>query len=130
VGLGGGGGIVAVAAGGSTWGKRFGISASQPYSISQSPLLPSAFACGFQDNGVLLTAGGPTWHVVIGADGGFIDFDPDDPFKLLASYQSAIDEVLFPGKLEGGFALPGYPIREGLWPRDLTQGFLPTDGAL
>src|SRR5581483_8918749 len=39
-------------------------------------------------------------------------------------------EVLFPGKLEGGFALPGYSVRDGLWPRVLGQGFLPTDGAL
>jgi hypothetical protein len=126
--------ILPLPAGVTTWRKSFGISAGQPYSISQSPLLPTVFACGFQDNGVLLTAGGPTWRTVVGADGGFIAFDPVDPYKLFVSYAAGqpafVDEVLFPGKLEGGFALPGFPVREGIWPRDLTQGFLPTDDPL
>jgi hypothetical protein len=113
-----------------TWRKSFGISAAQPYSLSQSPLLPTSFGCGFQDNGVLMTSGGPTWRVVLGADGGFLAFDPDDPYKALATWQSGIAELLFPGQLEGGFPLPGYPVRDGVWPRTLTQGFLPGDGAL
>jgi hypothetical protein len=122
--------LLPVPAGATTWRKSFGISASQMYSLSQSLLMPTVFGCGFQDNGVLFTSGGLTWRVVIGADGGFLTFDPDDPYKLLATWQRAIDEVLFPGKLEGGFALAGYPAREGIWPRQLSQGFLPTDGPL
>ena len=121
--------ILPLPTGTTTWRKRFGISASQMYSLSQSPLLPSVFGCGFQDNGVLMTSGGQTWRVVIGADGGFLTFDPDDPYKLLATWQGGIDEVMFPGKLEGGFALPGYPAREGVWPRELSEGFLASDAA-
>jgi hypothetical protein len=122
--------VLPLPAGVITWRKSFGISAAQPYSISQSPLLPTVFGCGFQDNGVLFTSGGPTWRTVLGADGGFIAFDPDDPYKLLATHQFTITEDLFPGKLEGGFALPGFAVREGLWPRVLSQGFLPSDGGL
>jgi photosystem II stability/assembly factor-like uncharacterized protein len=112
----------------TTWRKSLGISGSQMYSLSQSPLLPTVFGCGFQDNGTLMTTGGPTWRFVIGADGGFLAFDPDDPYTMLATWQRAIDEVHFPGRLEGGFAIPGYPAREGIWPRQLSQGFLDRDG--
>jgi hypothetical protein len=120
--------ILPLPTGTTTWRKHYGISASQMYSLTQSPLLPSVFGCGFQDNGVLFTDGGQTWRVVIGADGGFLAFDPDDPYTVLATWQGAIDEAQFPGKLEGGFALPGYPAREGIWPRQVTRGFLATDG--
>jgi photosystem II stability/assembly factor-like uncharacterized protein len=113
-----------------TWRKSFGISGSQMYSLSQSPLLPTSFGCGFQDNGVLFTSGGLTWRQILGADGGFLAFDPDDPYRAFATHQFGIDELVFPGKFDGGFALPGYPVRDGVWPRELTQGFLQSDGGL
>ena len=122
--------VLPLPAGVTTWRRSLGISGSQMYSLSQSPLLPSVFGGGFQDNGVLFTTGGPTWRFVIGADGGFLAFDPDDPYTMLATWQRAIDEVHFPGKLEGGFAIPGYPAREGVWPRQLSQGFANRDGPL
>src|SRR5690606_23257283 len=79
-----------------TWRKRsHGISASQMYDLTQSPLLPTMAACGFQDNGVYVTTGGDTWHFVLGADGGFVAFDPTDPYRFLATWQSGISEVFF-----------------------------------
>ena len=125
-----GGTVLPLPAGVTTWRRSLGIGGSQMYSLSQSPLLPNVFGCGFQDNGVLLSTGGPTWRFVLGADGGFLAFDPDDPYTMVATWQGAIDEVHFPGKLEGGFALAGYSARAGIWPRQLSQGFLDRDGAL
>ena len=113
-----------------SWRKSFGITASQMYSVSQSPLLPTTFGCGFQDNGVLFTPGGLTWRFLISGDGGFLAFDPDDPYKLIATWQREVDEVLFPGRLEGAFPPPGTAAGSGLWPRFLAQGFLPSDAPL
>ena len=113
-----------------SWRKTYGITGSQMYSLSQSPLLPTAFGCGFQDNGVLMTAGGPTWRFLISGDGGFLEFDPDDPYKLLATWQREVDEVVFPGRLEGAFPPPGTSAGSGLWPRFLAQGFLAADPPL
>jgi hypothetical protein len=113
-----------------SWRKSYGITGSQMYSLSQSPLLPTAFGCGFQDNGVLMTAGGSTWRYLISGDGGFLEYDPDDPYKLLATWQREVDEVLFPGRLEGAFPPPGTSAGSGLWPRFLAQGFLPVDAPL
>ena len=113
-----------------SWRKTYGITGSQMYSLSQSPVLPTAFGCGFQDNGVLMTAGGPTWRFLISGDGGFLEFDPDDAYKLLATWQREVDEVVFPGRLEGAFPPPGTPAATGLWPRFLAQGFLAVDPPL
>lgn len=113
-----------------SWRKCFGMTGSQMYSLAQSPLTPSAFGCGFQDNGVMFTAGGLTWRFLISGDGGFVAFDPDDPFKLLATWQREIDEVEFPGRLIGAFPPPGTSAGTGLWPRPLQQGFLQTDTPL
>jgi hypothetical protein len=113
-----------------SWTKSYGISGSQMYSLAQSPLLPTAFGCGFQDNGALMTEGGPTWRHLISGDGGFIAFDPVDPYTLLATWQREIDEVVFPGRLEGAFPPPGTSAGTGLWPRFLAQGFLPGDPPL
>ena len=113
-----------------SWRKCFGMTGSQMYSLAQSPLLPSTFGCGFQDNGVLFTAGGLTWRFLISADGGFVAFDPDDPFRMLATWQREIDEVEFPGRLIGAFPAPGTAAISGFWPRMLRQGFLPTDTPL
>jgi hypothetical protein len=113
-----------------SWRKSYGITGTQMYSLAQSPLSPTAFGCGLQDNGVMMTAGGPTWRFLISGDGGFLAFDPDDPYKLLATWQSEVDEVLFPGRLEGAFPPPGTSAGSGLWPRFLAQGFLATDPPL
>ncbi|HEV8248652.1 MAG TPA: hypothetical protein VGQ15_01645 [Gaiellaceae bacterium] len=113
-----------------SWRKRsHGVSASQMYDLTQSPLVPTLYGCGFQDNGVYVTSGSETWRFVLGADGGFVAFDPDDPYRLLATFQSGIDRVEFPGRLEGTFPVPGEGIVAGVWPRDLHEGFGPTDGA-
>jgi photosystem II stability/assembly factor-like uncharacterized protein len=125
-----GGTVLPLPAGAVTWRKSFGISASQMYSLTQNPLLPTSFGGGFQDNGVLFTSGGLTWRQILGADGGFLAFDPDDAYRAFATHQFGIDELVFPGKFDGGFALPGFPVRDGVWPRELTQGFLRSDGGL
>jgi len=125
-----------------TWRKRsHGISASQMYDLTQSPLVPTMFGCGFQDNGVYVTVGGATWRLVLSADGGFVLFDPDDPYHFYATWVGgfdafrqrlvgAIDDVVFPGRLDGTMPAPGESVQLGLWPRDLRQGFLDWDTPL
>ena len=122
-----------------SWRKRsHGISASQMYDLTQSPV-PTMFGCGFQDNGIYVTAGGGTWRLVLGADGGFILFDPDDPYHLIATWiggfsrgraAGGIADVIFPGRLQGTVPAPGDAPISGLWPRAFTQGFLDWDTEL
>ena len=113
-----------------TWRKRsHGISAAQMYDLTQSPLMPSLYGCGFQDNGVFVTTGGDTWRFVMSADGGFVAFDPNDPYRFLATYQSAITEAFFAGQTSERMPPAGFSIILSLWPRELTIGFLVSDGA-
>jgi photosystem II stability/assembly factor-like uncharacterized protein len=108
-----------------SWRKRsHGISAGQMYDLTQSPLLPTLYGCGFQDNGVWASSGGESWSFVLGADGGFVAFDPDDAYRFLATWQSGIAEVDFPGRLLGTFPAPGDPILDDLWPREIRTGFV------
>lgn len=73
-----------------------GISASQFYDVSHSPLLPGVVAGGFQDNGTHMSASGQSWRNVHGGDGGFTMFDPDDPFTMLVTTQNGIARLNFP----------------------------------
>jgi photosystem II stability/assembly factor-like uncharacterized protein len=112
-----------------TWRKRsHGILASQMYDLTQHPRIPTLYGCGFQDNGVYFTTGGNTWQLVLGADGGFLAFDPNDPYRFLATWQGGIAEVRFAGALKKTIPPPGVGVTWNLWPRSLTQGFLETDG--
>jgi hypothetical protein len=113
-----------------TWRKRsHGISATQMYDLTQHPRLPSVIACGFQDNGAWLGLSGPSWQLALTADGGFVAFDPDDPYRMLVTYQSGITEARFPGRLRSAAQLPRDQVQNSLWPRELQDGFLDSDGA-
>lgn len=115
----------------STWRKRsHGISATQMYDLTQHPRLPSVVGCGFQDNGVWLGLSGPSWQQALTADGGFVAFDPDDPYRMLVTYQRGITEARFPGRLRTALPLPRDAVQNALWPRDLRDGFLDSDLAL
>lgn len=110
-----------------TWRRQdHGISASHAYDLNQSPLVPTLYAVGLQDNGVHLTAGGPTWRMVNIADGGFVLFDPDDPFRFMTTTYEEIDAQQFPGHLDR--LVPGeqpeVPVQES---RPLEDGFRPRD---
>lgn len=112
-----------------TWRRRsHGLQAAQMYDVTQSQLVPSLHGCGFQDNGVHISTGSGSWTLVMTADGGFVAFDPDDPYRFLATWQEGVASVEFPGRLAGTLPAPGQPIRGDLWPRILDLGFLPTDG--
>jgi photosystem II stability/assembly factor-like uncharacterized protein len=111
-----------------TWRKRsHGIGATQMYDVTQHPRLPTVLGCGFQDNGAWVGTGGPSWQFVLSADGGFVAFDPDDPYRILATWQEGIAECRFPGLLRDALPLLGDSVREGFWPRMLDDGFLGCD---
>jgi photosystem II stability/assembly factor-like uncharacterized protein len=113
-----------------TWTKRsLGITAPQMYDLSQSPIVPTLYGCGFQDNGVFVATGGPSWQLVLTADGGFIAFDPDDPYRFLATWQAGIADGRFPGQIRGSLGAIGEAAIDILWPRILEDGFLPVDRA-
>ncbi len=114
-----------------TWVKRsHGISGAQMYDLTQHPRLPAVIGCGFQDNGVFVGYGGPSWQLVLTADGGFVAFDPDDPYRLLCTFQTGISESRFPGRLRDALPLLRDIVATGLWPRELTDGFHDADTAL
>ena len=101
------------------------------YDLTQHPRLPSVLAfCGFQDNGAFVATGGPSWQMLLAADGGFVAFDPDDPYRLLVTWQSGVAESRFPGVLHGALPLLGEGVQNGLWPRELSDGFLRRDQPL
>ncbi len=113
-----------------TWRKRsHGISASQMYDLTQHPRLPSVMGAGFQDNGAFVSTGGMSWDLLQTADGGFVAFDPDDPYRLLATYQSGITEIRYPGRLRDAVTLLRDGSQTGSWPRELTDGFRGSDRA-
>ena len=117
-------------AGVPTWRKRsHGISASQMYDLTQHPRLPSVMGCGFQDNGAFVSTGGMSWQLIQTADGGFVAFDPDDPYRLLATWQQGITEARFAGRLRDSMLLLGEAVQVGTWPRELTDGFHGSDRA-
>ncbi|HEY5979584.1 MAG TPA: hypothetical protein VIT41_08110, partial [Microlunatus sp.] len=91
---------------------------------------PSVIGCGFQDNGVWIGLSGPSWQLALTADGGFVAFDPDDPYRMLVTYQSGITEARFPGRLRTTLPLPRDAVQNALWPRDLRDGFGDADLAL
>ena len=108
----------------TAWRKRsHGISGAQMYDLTQHPRLPAVMGCGFQDNGVFVGYGGPSWQLVLTADGGFVAFDPDDPYRLIATFQEGVTECRFPGRLRDALPLLRDVIQTGLWPRvRLTTG--------
>ena len=99
------------------------------YDLTQHPRLPAVLGCGFQDNGALIGTGGPSWQFVLSADGGFIAFDPDDPYRIIATYQSGVSDVRFPGLLRDALPLLRDGVVAGFWGRDLDDGFLSCDRA-
>src|SRR5207247_3181834 len=96
------------------------------YDLNQSPIVPTMYAVGLQDNGVQLTAGGPTWRMIASGDGGFVLFDPDDPFRFLTTFQEGIDARQFPGHIDQ-FVPDEQPDVPLLPPRRLTDGFRDVD---
>jgi hypothetical protein len=114
-----------------TWRKRsHGIGGTQMYDLTQHPRLPTVMGCGFQDNGVWIGTGGPSWQFVLSADGGFVAFDPDDPYRLLSTWQTGIAESRFLGRLRDALPLLGDAVGAGFWPRQLDDGFLGCDRAV
>lgn len=110
------------------WQKRSeGILATQMYDLTQSTH-PSVYGCAFQDNGVFMTNGGPSWQMLAGADGGTVAFDPDDPFRVLVSEQVNILDIHVPGLLNQLVRLRGTGVAPS--PRNLDGGFFPADAAL
>ncbi|HEX2049288.1 MAG TPA: hypothetical protein VHJ34_01495 [Actinomycetota bacterium] len=117
-----------LAPGAISWHRRDnGLACSQAYDLNQSPLVPTLYAVGMQDNGVFLTAGGPTWRMVGGGDGAFVLFDPDDPFRFVTTWQGGIDAQGFPGQIDQ-FVAGEQPDVPTLGARDLSDGFLALDG--
>jgi len=99
------------------------------YDLTQHPRLPSVIGCGFQDNGAWLGLSGPSWQLALTADGGFVAFDPDDPYRMLVTFQEGITEARFPGRLRTSLPLPRDNVQDALWPRALEDGFLDSDHA-
>ena len=113
-----------------TWRKRsHGISASQMYDLTQHPRLPSIIGSGYQDNGAYVSTGGMTWDLVITADGGYVAFDPDDPYRLIATWQGGVTEMRFPAQLRNAVTLLRDGVQTGTWPRELDDGFRGADRA-
>ncbi|MEM8960448.1 MAG: hypothetical protein AAGD38_03135, partial [Acidobacteriota bacterium] len=100
--------------------RNHGLQAAQIYDLTQHPRLPTLYGCGLQDMGTYYTTGGGTWRFVSGGDGGFVAFDPNDPYRFLVSSQVELREARFPGRFIESF--PPFSARV------LTNGFLDTDG--
>ena len=114
-----------------TWRKiSHGITAPQMYDLTQSPAMPTLYGCGFQDNGVWITTGGPSWTPILAADGGFVAFDPDDPYRFVITWQEGIAGGVFPGLVRTAHPRTGLSVQGEVWPRVIHDGFEAVDTAL
>jgi photosystem II stability/assembly factor-like uncharacterized protein len=112
------------------WRRRIhGLVAVQAYDVTQSPLVPTMVGCGLQDMGVWYSAGGETWRWALDGDGGFTAFDPDDPYRVIMTWQSAVHSAAFAGTVERAVPAPDVFFHLFGWSRALTEGFLRVDGA-
>ena len=64
-----------------------GLVATQFYDAGSWNPISNVVGGGTQDQGTNMTRGGLTWKNVLGADGGYLVFDPSDPRTLYAEYQ-------------------------------------------
>ena len=81
---------------GNTWRKRsHGILATQPLDITVHPTWPFVMGSGFQDNGLWVSFGGPSWHYLMQADGGAVGFVPGSlaSFYITWQYSTARSNV-------------------------------------
>ena len=144
------GGVVLSTDLGGSWRRRgHGISAAQLYDVTVHPKHPFIQGGGLQDNGTWVSFGGPTWLYVDGGDGGAMAFEPQDPTRLLVTWQGdpaldprvGVDRVtLQPAKaVESAFdthlpdLLPASPGARAILRAELellVEGFRPADTAL
>lgn len=83
------GGISKSSDGGTNWKKiSHGVYITQYYDLTGSKAVPSMFGGGTQDNGTFRSLGSLTWKFVSGGDGGFMAYDPNDPYKLYSESQN------------------------------------------
>jgi photosystem II stability/assembly factor-like uncharacterized protein len=75
--------------GGKTWSNRSnGLAATMFYDMDVAQSNSKFFGGGAQDNGTLVTTDGQgnTFFELLGGDGGWMVYDPNDPQHLYASY--------------------------------------------
>jgi len=75
--------------GGTTWTNRSdGLAVTMYYDMDVAEADVRAFGGGAQDNGTLITtSGSPSDHYeLLGGDGGWLVFDPNDASNVIASY--------------------------------------------
>ncbi|NEA30679.1 hypothetical protein [Streptomyces sp. SID13031] len=87
------------------WERRdSGIQGAQAYDLAQSPLVRDVLATGLQDHGTYLRTGGQTWRPIMGGDGAYCTFDPDDPYRLAVSFYGGLTALQFPALRDQVFA--------------------------
>ncbi len=112
-----------VAPGTVGWERRdAGIQGAQPYDLAQSPLVRGVLATGLQDHGTYLRSGGQTWRPIMGADGAFCTFDPDDPYRLAVSFYGGLAALQFPALRDSIFADEARDVPDTATQRMLTDG--------
>lgn len=75
--------------GGQTWANRSnGLAATMFYDMDVAQTDGNTFGGGAQDNGTIITADGKpdTFFEILGGDGGWTIFDPNDAAHIYASY--------------------------------------------
>jgi photosystem II stability/assembly factor-like uncharacterized protein len=93
------------------WERRsFGLTGSQPFDVTSSPISPNLYGSGFIDNGCWFSSGGDTWRFVSTGDGSFVAFDANDPYQFLVTWQAAIEFARFAGDIQEIVPLTNTPI--------------------
>ncbi|MCI0507083.1 MAG: hypothetical protein L0Z73_13380 [Gammaproteobacteria bacterium] len=65
-----------------------GLVITQFYDVGSWNTISNVVGGGAQDQGTNMSSGGLTWNQVLGADGGYMVFDPTDPRTMYAESQS------------------------------------------
>ena len=82
------GGVYRSADKGLTFKKvSHGLVITQFYDVGSWNPISNVVGGGTQDQGTNMSGGGLTWNQVLGADGGYMVFDPTDPRTMYAEYQ-------------------------------------------
>lgn len=106
------GGIGISNSGGSSWIPAANLPVTQFYEIAFDPSNPNRRGGGTQDNGSVISDGDTDWNFVLGGDGFYVIFDPNNQNTIYAEMQNGVLLKSVNGGTSWSSAVSGIPSGE------------------